>query len=230
MNDDVRRVIYGTIIIFVLGVLSWIGFLYLNACSFTFTCNRAAFPIQRTSVPTLIPATLPVNNTSSQSAVDSSLDQCRVKAVDLIGAWVSAGAPETGSFQFVDTGGRNCESTFDEIRPLFVEGNLWYSGSISCISCHSVDVSVSPAQLDLSSYAGIIAGSHRADVDSAGTDILGGGDWNSSTLYQFISAAHAELPGHDIIKTDLMVFAGKPLPPPPAAPTSTPEPVVTPTP
>ncbi len=85
---------------------------------------------------------------------------------------------------------------FEEVKPLFVEANFWYSGSLSCVSCHSVDVTISPAQLDLSSYAGIMAGSRRADAESKGTDILGDGNWESSLLYEFISTDKADIPGH----------------------------------
>ncbi|MDP1716134.1 MAG: hypothetical protein Q8L41_15450 [Anaerolineales bacterium] len=212
MNDDVRKYIYGTLTVFVVGILAWIGFLYVNACGFTLTCNRGALPVERTPIPTLIPATLPaMQTTTGEVAVP---DQCHVAAVDLIGAWVGAGSSETDVFQFTDINGHNCESTFEEVKPLFIEGNLWYSGSLSCVSCHSVDVAVSPAQLDLSSYAGIIAGSRRADAESSGTDILGAGNWESSLLYEFISAIHADAPGHTEEIADLVIFAGKPIPEP----------------
>lgn len=221
MNDDVRKYIYGALTIFVFGILAWISFLYINACGFTLTCNRGALPVERTPIPTLIPATMPAMEiTTGQIAVS---DQCRIIAVDLIGAWVAAGSSETDIFQFIDSNGKNCEATFAEVKPLFVEANLWYSGSLSCVSCHSVDVSVSPAQLDLSSYAGIIAGSHRADAESSGTDILGAGSWKSSLLYQFISTTNPDVPGHTETIADLAVSAGKPLPVPDL--TETPSPV-----
>jgi len=219
MNDDVRKFIYGTIIVFLFGVLAWIGILYINSCGFTLTCKRGALTVERTPIPTYIPATLPVMESSSESMGTAS-DQCQVAAVDLIGAWADAGASETDAFQFTDANGQNCESTFAEVKPLFIEGNLWYSGSLSCVSCHSENVAVSPAQLDLSSYQGIIAGSRRADAESDGTDILSSGSWESSILYEFISATHADIPGHDDLKADLLVFAGKSalLPEPTATP------------
>lgn len=218
MNDDVRKYIYGTLLVFLVGVAAWISFLFINACGFTVTCKRAAAPIDRTPVPTLIPATLPAMNMGDGEVVVSS--QCRVAAVDLIGAWVESGSPEKDAFQFTDISGQNCESTFDEVKPLFVEANLWSSGSFSCISCHSVDLTVSPAQLDLSSYAGIIAGSRRADAESKGTDILGGGKWTSSLLYEFLSSSKADIPGHTEAVSSLVIFAGKPLPV--SSPTETP--------
>lgn len=212
MNDDVRKYIFSTLIIFVLGLVVWIGILFVNSCGLTLTCKRGAFPVERTSIPTLLPATLPAMKTGSGELAVS--DQCRVAAVDLIGAWVAAGSSETDAFQFSDVNGQNCESTFEEVRPLFVEANFWYSGSLSCVSCHSVDVTISPAQLDLSSYAGIMAGSRRADADSKGTDILGGGNWNnSSLLYEFLSTAKPDVPGHTATISGLVIFAGEPLPP-----------------
>ncbi len=59
MNDDVRKVIYGTIIGFLVVVLSWLTLIYLSACGFTLSCNRAAPLVIRTPIPTLIPVKLP---------------------------------------------------------------------------------------------------------------------------------------------------------------------------
>lgn len=211
MNDDVRKYIYGALIVFLVGVFVWVGIVYVNACGFTLTCHRGDLPVARTSVPTLIPATLPVMEPNSAPAAAS--DKCRVAGVDLIGAWVEAGASETEAFEFEDVNGQTCEAAFEDVKPLFVNANLWYSGSLACISCHSVDLAVSPAQLDMSSYEGILAGSRRADNAPKGTDILGGGKWDSSLLYQFIAEPHADIPGHDdALSPALMVYAGMPLP------------------
>ena len=210
MNDDVKKYIYGAISVFLIGVLTWVGLVYVSACGFTLSCNRGDIPISRTPVPTLIPATLPAMQ-PEDSMVAAAADVCYVAAADLVGAWVDAGASDTEAFQFTDSNGTNCESTFDEVKPLFVEANLWYSGSFSCISCHSVDLAVSPAQLDLSSYEGILAGSRRAEGASTGTDILGDGNWDSSLLYEFISEAKADVPGHTEVLSSLMIFAGTPL-------------------
>lgn len=223
MKDDVKKYIYGAVIVFVVGVLVWVGFIYTNACGFTLSCNRGALAVERTPVPTLFPATLPAmgNTTSSEAAVS---DQCHVAATDLLGAWVDAGSPETDTFQFVDANGQNCESTFEEVRPLFIESNLWYSGSSSCVACHGADVLTASAQLDLSTYAGIIAGSRRADAESNGTDILGAGKWDSSLLFDFVTTSKADVPGHTEIKSNLLILAGTPLPA--SDPTATPSPVV----
>lgn len=219
MKDDVRKYIYGTIIVFIVGVLAWLSFVYISACGgITLTCKQGTLPVERTPIPTLLPATLPAMSRGNGEAVVS--DKCRVAAADLIGAWVSANSPEKDAFQFVDVNGRNCEATFADVEPLFNEPNLWSSGSLACVSCHSVDVTISPAQLDMSSYAGIMAGSRRADAESKGTDILGAGKWKNSLLYEFILTSKADVPGHTEAATNSFVFAGKPLPEP--KPTATP--------
>lgn len=58
MNDNVRKVIYGTIIGFLVVVLSWLTLIYLFACGFTLSCNRATPLVIRTPIPTLIPVKL----------------------------------------------------------------------------------------------------------------------------------------------------------------------------
>lgn len=218
MNDDVRKYIYGALIVFLVGVSAWVGFIYVNACGFTLTCNQGALPVERTPIPTLPPATMPAVDMGGSETAVSLPDVCRVAAVNLVGAWVDAGASETDAFQFSDENGRACETTFGDVKPLFIEANLWYSGSLSCVSCHSVDLTVSPAQLDLSSYAAILAGSRRTDAESTGVDILGAGNWTSSLLYEFLSESKADVPGHTDSLSALLVFAGTPLPEPPATP------------
>lgn len=210
MKDDVKKYIFGALIVFVVGVLIWVGIVYVNSCGFTLSCNRGALAVERTPIPTLLPATMPAVQAGNGQVAMS--DKCRVAAVDLIGAWVEAGSSETEAFQFTDINGQNCESSFAEVMPLFVEANFWVSGSLSCVSCHSVDVTISLAQLDLSNYAGIMAGSRRADAESKGTDILGGGKWEGSLLYDFLTNAKADVPGHTEAVSDLVIFAGKPLP------------------
>jgi hypothetical protein len=210
MNDDVRRYIYGALIVFLAGVLAWVGIVYVSSCGFTLTCHRGDLAVARTPVPTLIPATLPAMPIEAGPAAAS--DKCYVSGVDLIGAWVEAEASATETFQFEDINGQTCEASFADVEPLFVNSNLWYSGSLACSSCHSVDLAVSPAQLDLSSYDGILAGSRRADDAPKGTDILGGGNWESSLLYQFIAELHPEIPGHDdALSPGLMIYAGTPV-------------------
>jgi len=59
MNDDVRKYIYRTLMIFIGGVLVWVGFIFVNACGFSLACKQAAAVVDRTPIPTLLPATMP---------------------------------------------------------------------------------------------------------------------------------------------------------------------------
>lgn len=118
MNDDVRSYIYGTLIIFLVGVGTWVGFLYLNACGFTLTCKSGELPVYRTPVPTLIPATLPVAQPETNQEVTTQ-ELCEVNAQTLIETWVISNAAETQTFEFIDTNGLTCETTFEEAKSLF---------------------------------------------------------------------------------------------------------------
>ena len=57
--NDVRKYIYGTLILFIFGVLIWVGFVFVSSCGFTTNCSMGQLPVERTSIPTMIPATLP---------------------------------------------------------------------------------------------------------------------------------------------------------------------------
>lgn len=59
--SDVRKVIYGTIIGFFMMLAFWLSIIYISACGFTFTCHRAAPLVNRTPIPTLIPAAQPAS-------------------------------------------------------------------------------------------------------------------------------------------------------------------------
>ena len=219
MKDDVRKYIYGTLIVFVVGVLAWVSVVYVSSCGFTLTCTKGALTVERTPIPTLQPASMPAMSRVGGAA--PSAESCRVAAIELIGAWVNAGSPETDAFQFADVNGVECQATYAEVQPLFNEPNLWSSASLACISCHSGDVKIIPAQLDVSSYAGITAGSRRPDAESKGTDILGGGNWEKSLLYDFIVNVKADVPGHNTPILNSLVSAGAPLS---DAPVATPTP------
>ncbi len=227
MEDDVRKYIYGALTVFIAGVLTWVSVVYISACGVTLTCRQGMLKVERTPIPTLIPATLPaMDRGNGQAAVESDADMCRVVAADFVGAWVYANSPETDPFQFFDANGKKCESTFAEVQPLFDQPNIWRDDSLACVSCHWVDVTISPAQLDLSSYAGIKVGSRRENVESKkGTDILGGGDWKESLLYEFIVTGKAVVPGHtQAAAADSFIVAGKPYVESASTPTATPKP------
>ncbi len=209
MNDDTRRLIYGTIVAFLVFIISWIGFVYLSACSFTLTCVQAAPLVERTSVPTLIP----VKGSQPQFTPNAAeFNKCKAVATELIGAWISAGHSETEPFPFTDLNGQSCEGTFADIQPLFVENSVWFSGSLGCISCHNADLTDRSAGLDLTSYEAISLGTKRvAGSSSAGTDIFGGGDLEKSLLYQVLTKQGLAPQGHspDVPPPSTIWYAGQ---------------------
>ena len=179
--DDFRKFMYNALIAFVLLLVVWIGIVYVSACGFTLTCRQGQPLAARTPVPTLAAATLPAPDFSISSP---TISRCRVAAVDLIGAWVSAGYSDTEIFTFTDVDGKSCQANFsDDVRQLFLESNLWYPGSLSCASCHQSDMAVASAQLDQSTYQGMLLGSRRVD-GAKGDDIFGDGVWEASLLYE----------------------------------------------
>jgi hypothetical protein len=119
-------------------------------------------------------------------------NSCSIRAVDLIGAWVTAVTPEKDSFFFTDAAGKTCKGTFEaDVLPLFTQSNLWYSGAPSCRLCHTPDIASSYARLDLSSYQGILAGSARESPEKTGESILGGGGpWEKSSLYNQLTTGN----------------------------------------
>lgn len=209
MNDDTRQLIYGTIVAFLVFILSWLGFVYLSACGFTLTCVQAAHLVERTPMPTLIP----VKGSQAQPVQNAAeFNKCKVAATDLIGAWISAGHPETDPFPFTDLNGQSCEGTFADIQPLFVENSVWFPGSLGCISCHNADLTDRSAGLDLTSYQAISLGTKRvAGSTSAGTDIFGDGDLEKSLLYQVLTKQGLTPQGHspDVPPNQAIIYAGQ---------------------
>jgi hypothetical protein len=182
--DDFRKFMYTALVAFVLLLVVWIGIVYISACGFSFTCQRGQPAVAGTPIPTLAAATLPAPDFSVESP---TLNQCRVAAVDLIGYWVSSGFPEQDVFTFTDVDGLTCEGTYGmDVEPLFLESNVWYPGSLSCASCHNADLTVSSAQMDMTTYEGLLAGSRRTSPDAQGNDLLGGGDWEASLMYDVL--------------------------------------------
>jgi mono/diheme cytochrome c family protein len=182
--DDVRRTIYGTILGFLLVVGAWVGIVYLNACGYTFSCHRGDLAVQRTPIPTLVPATLPAIKVDASSGESN---KCKVASVNLIGAWVSAGYSDTQPFTFTDADGSTCQATFKkDVQRLFLESNLWYPGALACASCHTSNVASATANMDLSSYQGMLLGSRRTNPAAKGNDIFGGGVWEKSKLYEML--------------------------------------------
>jgi hypothetical protein len=194
MNDDTRRLVYGTIIAFLVFIVVWLGVVYISACGFTLTCIQGAPLVVRTPIPTLIP----VRHSQQQSEISAEeFNKCQIAATDLIGAWVAAGHSESETFPFTDLNGQNCEATFADIQPLFVENSIWFPGSLGCISCHNADLTDRSGGLDLSSYDAISLGTRRvAESTSPGTDIFGDGNWEDSLLHEVLVNQGLTTPGH----------------------------------
>lgn len=208
--NDVRKMIYGTIILFFGVLVFWLSIIYVSSCGLTLTCHQAAPIIDRTPIPTLIPAP---HSEVQMGESASEFNKCQVTAADLIGAWVTAKSPETEPFAFSDVNGNPCEGTFAaDIQPLFVENSLWYQSAIGCVSCHNSALSERSAGLDLTTYNAILQGSGRAaDSTAKGADILGGGNWAKSKLYAVLVNQGLVAAGHsaDSPAVPLLVFAGQ---------------------
>src|SRR5258708_18178551 len=59
--DDFRKILYGVVIGFLGVIVSWISIVTISSCGYSLSnCNAAAQRVERTAIPTLIPATLPL--------------------------------------------------------------------------------------------------------------------------------------------------------------------------
>jgi hypothetical protein len=214
MTNDARKVIFTTILVFLVGVSLWVGFLFTVGCNGSLDCGKAEATPYRTSIPTLIPATLPAPEIGANQAVTL---KCRAGAIDLIAAWINSGYPEADPFDFTDTNGTECTATYtDDVSVLFKEANIWYSGSQPCASCHNADVLKATAQLDMSTYQGMLMGSRRTSETAKGNDIFGAGNWEASKMYEVLITRQGQplaMPlGRpvDMDATTIIVFAGTP--------------------
>ena len=161
-------------------LLLFIATIYFASCGLSTSCAQASLPaIIHTPIPTLAPVT---NPTQAAPVSTQTRAVCSVTGHDLLNAWVSAGYTENQSFNFRDNNGNICQATFADVINLFNQPNLWYQGALACDACHNADISIAAAGLDMSSYAGILAGARRTSSVSQGEDILGGGDWEKSIL------------------------------------------------
>jgi hypothetical protein len=110
-------------------------------------------------------------------------------AVDLIAAWVNAGAPETEPFDYTGIDGNTYQATFEvDILPLFTQNNVWFEGSQACFGCHFGANENSYHELGMDSYADILKGadsiSSPPGVSILGESSPGAGDfdWEHSKL------------------------------------------------
>jgi hypothetical protein len=222
MNDDTRGLIYATLVFFLVGLVAWIGFVYIAACGFTLNCVRGAPLVVRTPIPTLSPLE---HRESQPEAIPAEFDKCRVMATELIAAWAEAGHTENEPFGFTDLDGKDCQATFEDIQPLFVENSLWFPGSLGCTSCHNADLTDRSSGLDLSSYEAISLGTRRVpEATSPGTDLFGRGEWENSILYDVLFNQGLTPEGHspDAPPPQTIVYAGQQLTEPLATQTEAP--------
>ena len=113
-----------------------------------------------------------------------------MRAVNLIAAWVNAGVPELEDFAFAAEDGSECAGQFEaDVLPLFTENNAWFDGSQACTGCHFANSENSYHEMDLSSYAGILAGADVLEappgVSILGESVPGAGDfdWENAELH-----------------------------------------------
>jgi len=165
-------------------LILFIAFLYFGNCGFNNDCSQSSqAALIHTPIATILPATMPAR---TQNPVHTEQKKCTASADTLLAAWVDNGYSDTVSFIFSDSQGATCQASFSQIQVLFTESNLWYSGALACISCHHADISTASARMDLSSYAGIVAGSRRTSEDKPGNNILGDGNWQKSKLREML--------------------------------------------
>ena len=227
-NDDTRGLILGTIVLFLVGLVAWLSFVYISACSFTLTCLQGAPLVVRTPIPTLIP----LREVEQQpGAVEEEFNKCQIGATELIRAWVEAGHSETETFPFTDLNGQDCEATYEDLQPILRENSIWYPGSLGCTSCHNAELGERSAGLDLSSYEAISLGTRRVpEMTSPGTDIFGGGEWEKSLLHEILVNQGLAPQGHspDVEPRNPILYVGQVVSEGEAEGTATPE--ATPTP
>jgi mono/diheme cytochrome c family protein len=186
MNDSTKNIVYGVLIGLPTMLVIWVFSLYFFGCGSTNSCTGIPQP-NLTPVPTLLAATMPAPKVGAEAV--AATPKCSIAALNLIGAWVSAGYSEKDTFTFTDAKGANCTANFkDDVQKLFVTPNLWYDGAPACTTCHYADVAKAVKNMDLSSYAGILAGSGRANGEPKGNDILGGGKWADALLHKMLFA------------------------------------------
>lgn len=211
--NDVRKMIYGTIALFFVVLVFWIGLIYVSSCGLTLSCQQAAPRVDRTPIPTLIP----LKHTDAQPAMGGTgaFNKCLVSASDLIGAWITAGAPASEPFPFAAVDGGPCQGSFaNDISPLLRENSVWYSNSIGCVSCHNSALTERSGGLDLTSYEAIAQGSGRADANAKGKDVLGGGVLDQALLYQVLTTQGLVAKGHsaDVQASSPVLYVGERVP------------------
>jgi hypothetical protein len=157
--DDFRKLIYGVLVAFVGVLVVWVSIVYISACGFSFTCHRGQPVVDSTPIPTLAAATLPAPGLFRAKSHDQPL---------------SYGCGESdrrmGFFRLSRDGcihlhrhrwSESVKEPSERCAAAVLESNVWYPGALSCASCHNADLAISSAQMDMTTYAGLLAGSRR---------------------------------------------------------------------
>src|SRR3990172_494147 len=133
---------------------------------------------KETPTEALPPPDTPIPATQAPSAVaptEEMMDESGGAAygVDLIGAWVDVGVPETEPFEYEGVDGNTYSATFEvDVLPLFTTAGAWFENSAPCSSCHFGLNENSAHEMDLTSYAGILAGADTLE-EPPGEPLLG---------------------------------------------------------
>ncbi|MBI5944346.1 MAG: hypothetical protein HY864_08260 [Chloroflexi bacterium] len=152
-------------------------------------CASGALPTAPPTEPPPTATAAPVAPTESENLVTGETPGAAAKAVDVIGAWVKAGAPETDPFDYTGVDGNTYHGTFaEDILPLFSGNGVWYEGSQACTGCHFAASENSYHEMDLTTYQGVLVGadsiSSPPGVSILGESAIGAGDfdWDHSKL------------------------------------------------
>lgn len=125
--DDLRKITYAILIIFVVLVAGWISFLTLQGCGAGDNCAGAVPTAVRTSIPTLAPATLPAPvrllgaATAVPDVVEGELPAATAQATESVPRPSNPGGP-----------GLAVNLTGDAVA-----GKLVFE--LNCQSCHNVE-------------------------------------------------------------------------------------------
>ncbi len=104
----------------------------------------------------------------------------KIRAVNLLGAWVDAGAPN-GEFEYTAEDGKTYKGSFEaDILPMFTKPNYWAENTQACVSCHSAVSENSVHQMGLGKYEDILKGADC--VSGECVPIIKPGDWANSVL------------------------------------------------
>ena len=150
-------------------------------------CASGALPTAPPTEPPPLPT--PTEPPAIETHTLDATSGAAAKAVDLIGAWVNAGAPETDTFEYTGVDGKTYTGDFQtDVLPLFTQNGVWYEGSQACTGCHFGNTENSYHEMDLTTYEGILTGADSLS-SPPGVSILGASavgatdfDWSHSKL------------------------------------------------